>query len=122
MLGELIQLYGDISVIARARETLASAGAEVIKALDVLEQSATELQRKFRKLPIHIDLAELRGYRYQTGMVYAAFVPGHGRELARGGRYDGVGHEFGAPRPATGFSADINELLRLGASSIAPAK
>ncbi len=123
LLGELIQLNGDISVIARARETLASAGDEVIKALDVLEQSATELQRKFRKLPIHIDLAELRGYRYQTGMVYAAFVPGHGRELARGGRYDGVGHEFGAPRPATGFSADINELLRLGAAaSVAPVK
>ena len=35
------------------------------------------------------------------------------RELARGGRYDGVGREFGVPRPATGFSADLNELLRL---------
>ena len=50
-----------------------------------------------------------------AAMVFAAFVPGHGREIARGGRYDGVGHEFGTPRPATGFSADLNELLRLGA-------
>ncbi|HKY93217.1 MAG TPA: ATP phosphoribosyltransferase regulatory subunit, partial [Nevskiaceae bacterium] len=42
--------------------------------------------------------------------------PGHGREIARGGRYDGVGREFGRALPATGFSADLNELLRLGAN------
>lgn len=107
----LMDLNGDVAVLARARETL---GAEIAPALDLLEQIATRLQRKYRKLPLHIDLAELRGYRYQTGVVFAAFVPGHGRELARGGRYDGVGHEFGAPRAATGFSADLNELLRLG--------
>ena len=61
-----------------------------------------------------MDLAELRGYRYKTGLVFAAFVADHGREIARGGRYDGVGAAFGEHRPATGFSADINELLRLG--------
>jgi ATP phosphoribosyltransferase regulatory subunit len=72
------------------------------------------LKAEMPRLPIHVDLAELRGYRYQTGMVFAAFADGHGREIARGGRYDGVGHEFGVPRPATGFSADLNELLRLG--------
>ena len=66
-------------------------------------------------MPIHVDLAELRGLRYHTGLVFAAFVPGYGREIARGGRYDGVGREFGRALPATGFSADMNELLRLGA-------
>ena len=40
-------------------------------------------------------------------------------EIARGGRYDGVGAAFGAARPATGFSADLNELLRLGAPGAA---
>ena len=114
LLAVLMELNGDLSVLMRAREMLVSAGEDVIRALDTLESIATQLQRKYRKLPIHIDLAELRGYRYQTGIVFAAFVPGHGRELARGGRYDGVGHEFGVARPATGFSADINELLRLG--------
>lgn len=115
-LAELMSLNGDISVLARARKSLATTGEVVMQALDTVEKTATELQRKFAKLPIHIDLAELRGYRYQTGIVFAAFVPGHGRELARGGRYDGVGHQFGAPRPATGFSADMNDLLRLGAA------
>jgi ATP phosphoribosyltransferase regulatory subunit len=83
----------------------------------MLDKTVRALKRRFPKLPVHVDLAELRGYRYQTGMVFAAFAPGHGRELARGGRYDGVGREFGVPRPATGFSADLNELLRLSAKN-----
>jgi len=111
---QLMDLNGDVSVLARARTTLKGSGAEVLAALDLLEATVAELQAEMPRMPIHIDLAELRGYRYQTGMVFAAFVPDHGREIARGGRYDGVGAEFGAPRPATGFSADLNELLRLG--------
>lgn len=114
-LGELMDLNGGIEVLKRARPLLKSAGSTVGRALDSLEHTVAQLQKRRRKVPIHIDLAELRGYRYQTGMVFAAFAPGHGRELARGGRYDGVGREFGVPRPATGFSADLNELLRLGA-------
>lgn len=111
---ELIQLNGDVSVLKRARETLQQAGAQAGDALDALERTVAQLRKAAPKLPVHIDLAELRGYRYQTGLVFAAFVPGHGREVARGGRYDGVGSEFGVARPATGFSADMNELLSLG--------
>mgnify|MGYP001618368581 CR=1 FL=1 len=115
-LAGLMDLNGDETVLKTARVTLASEGKAVTEALDTLAHTVKELRRRQPKLPIHIDLAELRGYRYQTGMVFAAFTPGHGRELARGGRYDGVGREFGMARPATGFSADVNELLRLGAA------
>jgi ATP phosphoribosyltransferase regulatory subunit len=110
----LMDLNGDTGVLRRARAALRGQGAEVARGLDTLARAARALRRRFPRVPIHVDLAELRGYRYQTGMVFAAFAPGHGRELARGGRYDGVGREFGAARPATGFSADVNELLRLG--------
>jgi len=111
----LIDLNGDVGVLALARDTLVGAGEGMAEALATLEQAAAELQRRFPEVPVHVDLAELRGLKYHTGLVFAAFVPGHGREIARGGRYDGVGHEFGRPRPATGFSADMNELIRLGA-------
>jgi ATP phosphoribosyltransferase regulatory subunit len=114
-LAQLMDLNGDAAVLKRAGATLGRMGAAVEQCLDTLGQAVRALKRRFPKLPVHVDLAELRGYRYQTGMVFAAFAPGHGRELARGGRYDGVGREFGVPRPATGFSADLNELLRLGA-------
>lgn len=113
-LSELMDLNGDVTVLKRAAEILKKHGAQVQESLDTLARTVAQLKKELPKLPVHIDLAELRGYRYQTGMVYAAFVPGHGREIARGGRYDGVGREFGRPRPATGFSADMNELLLLG--------
>jgi ATP phosphoribosyltransferase regulatory subunit len=104
-------------VLQRARAVFGSADPAISEALSAVGQAVTELQRIAPTIPVHIDLAELRGFRYQTGLVFAAFAPGHGRELARGGRYDGVGAEFGQARAATGFSADLNELLRLGAQT-----
>jgi ATP phosphoribosyltransferase regulatory subunit len=56
----------------------------------------------------------LRGYHYHTGVVFAAFVPTIGREIARGGRYDNIGAVFGRARPATGFSADLKLLALQG--------
>ena len=63
---------------------------------------------------MNFDLAELRGYSYHTGIVFAAFVEGQGAELARGGRYDSVGEAFGKSRAACGFSADLRLIARLG--------
>ena len=114
-LSALMDLNGDVSVLQRARQILSPTDDAIGAAIQSLEQVATQLAREFPQLPIHVDLAELRGLRYHTGLVFAAFAPGHGREIARGGRYDGVGREFGRALPATGFSADMNELLRLGA-------
>jgi len=72
-------------------------------------------------VPVHFDLAELRGYHYKTGVVFAAFVPGWGQEVARGGRYDDIGRVFGRARPAVGFSADLKGLLRHGGRASRPA-
>ena len=113
MLAALPELNGYAGVIEQARQRLTSADRSVMQALDDLEQIARQLSQAFPSLPINFDLAELRGYRYQTGMVFAAFVPGHGREIARGGRYDEVGKVFGRARPATGFSADLKVLAGL---------
>ncbi len=113
MLAGLPELNGYAGVIEQARQQLVTADHSVRQALDELEQIARQLNLAFPSLPINFDLAELRGYRYQTGMVFAAFVPGHGREIARGGRYDEVGKVFGRARPATGFSADLKVLAGL---------
>jgi len=114
MLLELAELNGDDALL-RARQTLAGAGPEVLAALDHLAGLAEELRRWVPEVPVHYDLAELRGYHYKTGMVFAAFAPGWGLEIARGGRYDDIGRVFGRARPAVGFSADLKGLLRLGA-------
>ena len=57
------------------------------------------------------DLAELRGYGYHSGVVFAAYTAGRSRAIALGGRYDEVGRIFGRARPATGFSLDLRELV-----------
>ena len=62
---------------------------------------------------VTIDLADLRGYHYHSGVMFAAYVPGLPNAVARGGRYDEVGEAFGRARPATGFSLDLRELARL---------
>lgn len=110
-LRQLVDLHGGPEVLKRAREVL-PAYPGVIDALDALDAMMARLQDG-AKYPLHVDLSELRGFRYQTGLSFAAFSTDRARELARGGRYDGIGDIFGAPRPATGFSADLNELLAL---------
>ena len=114
MLLALATLNGDADVLQRAREQLAGAPAAVVEAIDYVEAVAERLRRCLPAVPVHFDLAELRAYHYQTGVVFAAFVPGEGQEVARGGRYDQIGEVFGRARPATGFSADLKTLMRLG--------
>jgi ATP phosphoribosyltransferase regulatory subunit len=108
MLNALADLNGDATILAQARETLAPAPDTVHAAIDYLQQLGQQTS-----VPVHYDLAELRAYQYQTGVVFAAFAPGQGAEIARGGRYDHIGEAFGRARPATGFSADLKNLMAL---------
>jgi ATP phosphoribosyltransferase regulatory subunit len=114
MLSGLVELNGGEEVLPQARALLAEAPRAVADAIDYVEAVATQLRRSLPEVPVHFDLAELRAYHYQTGVVFAAFVPGEGQEVARGGRYDEIGEVFGRARPATGFSADLKGLMRLG--------
>ncbi|MGH8560034.1 MAG: ATP phosphoribosyltransferase regulatory subunit [Methylococcales bacterium] len=113
MLAQLPRLNGHQGVLERAANVLSESNRDVMEALQYLEEFSQRLRVRFPLLPINFDLAELRGYHYQTGVVFAAFVPGYGREIARGGRYDEIGKVFGRARPATGFSADVKVLASL---------
>lgn len=114
MLLKLVELNGSIDVLNKAAQVFAEANDKVKQALAQLQAIADKLAILFPSLPINFDLAELRGYHYHTGVVFAAFVPNVGREIARGGRYDNIGKTFGRARPATGFSADLKLLALLG--------
>jgi ATP phosphoribosyltransferase regulatory subunit len=114
---KLPELNGGKESIAKARAVLATANGEVKQALADLEAIADKLTANFPSLPVSFDLAELRGYHYHTGVVFAAFVPSVGREIARGGRYDNIGAIFGRARAATGFSSDLKVLSALGKAS-----
>ncbi|MQY51241.1 ATP phosphoribosyltransferase regulatory subunit [Rhodocyclus tenuis] len=107
-------LYGDATTLARARRELPA-----LPALAAALESLQRLADAMPELPLSFDLADLRGYHYHTGVVFAAFRHGFAGAVARGGRYDGGGTAFGRDRPATGFSLDLRELARL-APQLAP--
>jgi ATP phosphoribosyltransferase regulatory subunit len=113
MLLSLSELSGD-DALERAATVLARADEPVQEALAYLGRVAHQLREWLPAVNLHFDLSELRGYHYKTGVVFAAFVPGWGQEIARGGRYDDIGRVFGRARPAVGFSTDLKGLLRQG--------
>ncbi len=104
----LPELYG-------GRELLETAGRElpVLPEISSALETMKKLQAAMPELPLSFDLADLRGYHYHNGVVFAAYYPGFPSAIARGGRYDGVGKDFGRARPATGFSMDLREVARL---------
>ena len=109
----LVELNGDESVISEARKKLGEISADVDAALKALENIHAGLKARCPEVDVHIDLAELRGYQYHTGAVFAAYVPGYWQAIAQGGRYDDVGKVFGRARPATGFSMDLRAICNM---------
>src|SRR5471032_228261 len=105
----LRNLYGDVDVLKRAREVLPDLPG-IAKALAELAALAGSA---LGRAEVAIDLADLRGYQYESGAMFALYVPGLPNAVANGGRYDHVGEAFGRARPATGFSLDLRELARL---------
>ncbi len=112
ILQRLPKLSGSAECLEEARQLL-SVYPEAITAVNELEVIAQQTKAAFPEINIYYDLSELRGYRYHTGVVFAAYTPSHGQAIAKGGRYDDVGEKFGRSRPATGFSTDIKTLVNL---------
>lgn len=112
----LPELYGDRSVLVKAARVL-PADPAIAAALAELERLADACA----DLPLSFDLADLRGYHYHSGVMFAAYAAGSATAIALGGRYDEVGKAYGRARPATGFSMDLREFARLSPERLAKA-
>ena len=110
LLRALLELHGDLTVIDAAESRLGERVPALREPLQDLRHLAAALQARHPELRLYIDLGELRGYRYHTGVVFAAYSADLGEALARGGRYDNVGAAHGRARPATGFAMDLRLL------------
>jgi ATP phosphoribosyltransferase regulatory subunit len=110
----LPELYGGREVIARARRELPKYAGIARALADLQALTATQ------EIPVSIDLADLRGYHYHSGVAFAAYCDRLPNAIALGGRYDGVGKAFGRARPATGFTLYLLELARLAPAEPAP--
>lgn len=112
-LGRLVGCAGDAATIETARAAFARVDPRVDASLDALDRAVAAMRESHPEVRVHVDLAELRGYRYHTGLLFAV-LGADGAQLARGGRYDAVGRAFGRSRPATGFSGDLERLCAAG--------
>ena len=108
----LLGLQGSSRVIDHAAELLPDQ-SDTRECLNELRSVIEHLASKQLNLNVHLDLADVFGYQYHTGLKFEAYVEGRGRAVAQGGRYDRIGKQFGRPRPATGFSADLKTLVKL---------
>lgn len=109
-LTDLLQLYGDATVLGEAQKVL-PALPDIHAALAHLKWLASHLAGA----SVSFDLADLRGYAYYSGAMFSMYAPGASVALALGGRYDEVGQVFGRKRPAVGFSLDIKALTAVAA-------
>ncbi len=110
-LAVLVRLHGaPAAVLAEARAALPP-----LPAIDRALQDLAWLVERAPADAVSVDLSDLHGYRYYTGVNFAAYAPALGARGAvlRGGRYDDIGRAFGRARPATGFSIDLRELARV---------
>ena len=96
-------------VLVQARQNLPKTAA-VKAALEELERLCAAVAGLPNSPQLNLDLSDLKGYQYHSGVMFAAYVDGLPQPIARGGRYDHVGQAFGRSRPATGFSLDLYTL------------
>lgn len=99
--------------LARARETAPTQAAGA--ALARLEAALAKAREKGLGAELEVDLGEVRGLGYYTGLVFNLYVAGAPRAVGGGGRYDTLLGRFGDPRPAVGFSLDLDALMPLAA-------
>jgi ATP phosphoribosyltransferase regulatory subunit len=112
---------GDVAVLSQARERLAfcpaasAAVTELSEVVDALVQAGLGPR-------LAVDLGEVRGLDYYTGLVFRAYARGLGFEVGSGGRYDTLLARFGRPLPAVGFMLGLDRLaLLLERQGAAPA-
>lgn len=111
MIAQLPRLMGEIEVLDQARDVLSGAPDAVLAAIAQLEDLARMVRAANNDVQVGLDVAELSGYGYHNGPVFAVYHPQRGSAVAQGGRYDGVGDVFGRGRPATGFDMDLKGLI-----------
>lgn len=118
LLRQLPSLMGTASVLDDAERLLADGPLQARAAISELRAVGEFVAALRPDLHLQYDLCELSGYSYHSGVIFAAYVDGIGKAVARGGRYDGIGREFGRARPATGFDADIGLLAELAPAAV----
>src|SRR3989449_2942085 len=102
-------LYGRGDVLDRAERLVKNARSEA--ALRNLAEVYRLLRAYGLADSVLLDLGEVRGFDYYSGVHFEAYVSGLGASLVGGGRYDQMLGRFGYDCPATGFAFEVGRAL-----------
>ncbi len=105
----LPRLFGGKEVLERAQKSVSNDRSR--RALDGLSRVLDVLEIYGVLEHVTIDLGELRGLQYHTGITFQGFLPGVGRSVCSGGRYNNLTAQYGFEAPATGFTFNLLHLL-----------
>lgn len=111
ILRSIPHLTGGREVIEKARKMIRNDRSTA--ALEHLDNIYSVFERLGLDSRLSVDLGEIRGFDYYTGILFRAYVPGLGFEVASGGRYDGLLAQFGHDTPAVGFSFSLDRLEQI---------
>ncbi len=106
-INQLARLNGGRELLDAARRRHLT-NARSVAALDALAHLWDGLVCKGVANCFEIDLGDVSGLDYYTGVVCKMYVAGAG--VGSGGRYDDLTANFGRPEPATGFVLDLDAL------------
>ena len=99
------------------REEVLERGARLVKnpRSDRALANLAEVHRLLRAYglaeAVILDLGEVRGFDYYSGVHFEGYVSGLGAPLCGGGRYDHMLARFGYDCPATGFAFEVGRAL-----------
>ena len=109
----LPHLCGDAKDVLAGAENLAALSDALTNAIANLEAVVKHVNALY-PVAIHLDLSDIRGFQYHTGVIFAVYSQcGYLLPIAKGGRYDNISSDFGKALPATGFSLDLRATLDL---------
>ena len=100
----------DMSLLLAKLSATAQQDSAIATAVDELQRLKTHLQQRWQ-CEVSIDITELSGYHYHTGIIFNGYINSETQPLVRGGRFDGMQSHNEQPRDATGFSLDVSRLL-----------
>jgi ATP phosphoribosyltransferase regulatory subunit len=122
LLHRLPDLIGGLEVLDEARTLSAGlvGAARAAAAIERLAQVYRLLQAYGVAERVILDLGEVRGMDYYTGITFRGVAPGMGWPIASGGRYDDLIAHFGRPLAAVGFGLGIERALLVQTRREAP--
>ncbi len=113
LLADLPAMRGHAEVVEQIAQTVPAAApacARMARLLELLDQEGLHDA-------VLVDLGILRDWQYYSGLVIEAYADGAALPVAQGGRYDGLAARFGTPRPAVGFTIELEFVHRALAGS-----